>query len=75
MLLALVEKGLSREAAYKVVHKLSMESWHNASDFRDLLRSDPEIGDRLSGQELDGLFDHRYYVRYVDEIFQRAGLT
>ena len=75
VLLALVEKGVSREEAYGVVHRRSMESWEQGSDFRDLIRSDPDVTNRLSSEELNGLFDYQYYVRHVDEIFQRVGLT
>jgi adenylosuccinate lyase len=75
VLLALVEKGVSREEAYGVVHRRSMESEEHTKDFRDLLRSDAAIADRLSPTELEGLFDYQYYLRYVDEIFERVGLT
>ena len=75
VLLALVEKGMSREEAYGVVHRRSMESDSEGKDFRELVRSDSVVADRLSPTELDGLFDYQYYIRYVDEIFSRAGLS
>jgi len=75
VLLALVEKGVSREEAYGVVHRLSMESGNEGKDFRELVRSDPAVADRLSRTELDGLFDYQYFLRYVDEIYSRAGLS
>ena len=74
VLLAMVEKGVSREDAYGTVHRLSMASWDEGKDFRELVRSDPEVAARLSPTELDGLFDYQYYLRHVDEIFQRVGL-
>ena len=74
VLLALVEKGMAREAAYGVVHRRAMESWDGGRDFRELAASEREIADRLSNAELDALFDYGYYVRHVDEIFQRVGL-
>ena len=74
VLLALVEKGLSREDAYAIVHRRSMESWDNGHDFRDLVRADPDVNGSLSSDELNAIFDDSYYVRYVDEIFARVGL-
>lgn len=73
-LLALVERGMEREAAYDVVHRQAMESWDTGQDFRDILRSDPEVRRRLPSDDLEALFDYEYYVRHVDEIFERVGL-
>ena len=75
VLLALVEKGVSRTDAYGLVHRISMVSWNEGKSFADLARSDTDVTDRLSSAELDELFDHRYYVRHVDEIFERADLN
>ena len=75
ILLALVDKGVSREDAYAVVHRRSMESWEDGKDFRGLLDADPEVTSHLSPTELESLFDYEYYVRYVDEIFQRVGIA
>jgi adenylosuccinate lyase len=74
LLLAMVEKGMSRRDAYKIVQANSAVTWDEDRDFRDLVRSDPEVTSRLTGKELDEIFDYRYYVRYVDETFERAGL-
>ncbi|MCH8206557.1 MAG: adenylosuccinate lyase [Chloroflexi bacterium] len=74
VLLALVEKGLAREDAYQIVHRLSMISWQEEKDLRDLLRAAPDVTSHLSISELDALFDYGYYVRYVDYVFHRAGL-
>lgn len=74
VLLALVEKGLSREEAYEIVQGRAMEAWEQGSDFRQLIRQDPEVKKVLSGAELDQLFDPAYHVRYVDEIFKRLGI-
>ena len=75
VLLALVEKGLDRQDAYGKVHRLAIESWESESDFREMVRSDPDISPHLSSTELEGLFDYHYYVRHVDEIFDRVGLA
>jgi len=74
VLLALVDKGMGREDAYKVVQRNAMRSWDTGADFRDLLRADDEARDCLPGNELEELFDYGYYTRYVDDTFQRIGL-
>ena len=74
VLLLLVEKGLSRERAYKIVQESAMKSWDENRDFRDLVRSHPDVSAAISCEELDSLFDYSYYVRYVDDIFKRINL-
>ena len=74
VLLALVDKGMGREDAYKVVQRNAMRSWDTGADFRDLLRADDEARGCLAGDELEELFEYGYYTRYVDETFQRIGL-
>ena len=75
LLLTLVENGMSREEAYSTVQKHAMESWDEGYDFRQLVKEDPDIINRLDITELDKLFDYQYYIRYVDDIFERAGLA
>ena len=75
VLLALIEAGMAREAAYGIVHELAMHSWESGEDFRELARSSPEVAERLTRGSLDALFDYGYYVRHVDETFERAGLV
>ena len=74
VLLALVDKGMARETAYKVVQRNAMRSWDMGEDFRNLLRDDPEAQEWLPGSELESLFDYGYYTRYVDDTFKRIGL-
>ena len=74
VLLALVDRGMSREDAYKVVQHNAMRSWELGEDFRDLLRADTTATQWLPGSELEELFDYGYYTRYVDDTFQRIGL-
>ena len=73
-LLELVEKGLPREEAYKIVQSNASRSWDEGRDFRDLLRSDATVAAYLSPEELEELFDYGYYTRYVDDTFRRLGL-
>ncbi len=60
VLLALVEKGLSRERAYQITQRNAMESWDQGADFRQLLRSDKEVTSHLPHEELEALFDYGY---------------
>ncbi|MSQ40312.1 MAG: adenylosuccinate lyase [Dehalococcoidia bacterium] len=74
VLLALVEKGMAREEAYDLVQRHSLHAWDEGLDFREILRSDPQVRARLPGQDLEALFDYGYYTRYVGEVFARVGL-
>ncbi len=74
VLLSLVEKGLARDKAYHLVQANAMRSWDEGYDFRDLTRKDAAIQSYISGDEMDDLFDYSYYLRYVDETFERVGL-
>ena len=74
VLLALIEAGMAREEAYAIVHDRAMRTWDSGEDFRELVRSSPEVADRLPPEALDPLFDYGYYVRHIDETFERAGL-
>ena len=74
VMLALIEKGLSREQAYKVVQRNAMKSWKERASFLGLLQSDSDVGQHLSKSELEGIFDYGYFLGHVDEIFERVGL-
>jgi len=75
VMLALIDKGLSRQEAYGLVQRSAMKAWQKNKAFLALLKADPEIIAVLPEPELKSLFDHQYYLRYVDEIFERLGLT
>ena len=70
-----VEMGLGREDAYKIVQRNSARTWEEDVDFTRLLAEDPDVTAKLDRTELEELFDYRYYVRHVDEVFERAGLS
>lgn len=74
ILLALVEKGMKREDAYKRVQDHAMKAWLEGGSFRALVDADAEITKRLNAQELTACFDPSYYVREGRALFQRAGL-
>jgi adenylosuccinate lyase len=52
-----------------------MKSWRTGRNFLSLLKADPEVTASLPSEELDKLFDYQYYLRYIDDIFHRLGLT
>jgi adenylosuccinate lyase len=68
LLLALVEGGLQREEAYRLVQAHAMTAWEEERDFRELVAADPAIGDRV---DLDSVFDLDATVRHVDTVFDR----
>ena len=68
VLLALVESGLSRDDAYRLVQRNAMRAWDEELDFRELARADDEIAGRV---DLDAVFDLDAYTRHVDTIFSR----
>jgi len=75
VLLALINKGLTREEAYKMVQDNAMEAWRGKKSFLALLLMDKRITHYLTGDELKSLFDYNYYLKYVDTVFERLGLT
>jgi adenylosuccinate lyase len=72
VLLALVDKGVSREDAYRLVQRNAMRVWQEGGDFLALLKADPEVSKALSAAELQALFDLAYHTRHVDDIFARV---
>ncbi|MGB6838411.1 MAG: adenylosuccinate lyase [Dehalococcoidia bacterium] len=74
VLLALIDKGLSRQQAYELVQRNAMRAWKERHPFRELLEADPEVSGHLPPAELDELFDYTYFTRHVDASFQRLGL-
>jgi len=75
VMLALIDKGLSRQQAYELVQRNAMKAWQGNKNFLSLLQADPEVTATLPPEELEPLFDYQYYLRYIDEIFKRLGLT
>jgi len=73
IMLKLVEKGATREDAYIWVQRNAMRCWEEKVDFKNLIKTDPDIKNYLTQREIDDLFDIKYYTRYVDEIIQRIG--
>ncbi len=72
VLLALTEKGVSREDAYVMTQRNAMNSWQRGSDFKGELLGDTEVLRYLSPSELESLFSLQHYLRHIDFIFDRA---
>ena len=75
VMLALINKGLSRQKAYELIQRNAMKAWKGNKNFLSLLKADPEVTATLPQGELEPLFNEQYYLRYVNEIFERLGLT
>jgi adenylosuccinate lyase len=75
VLLALVDRGATREDAYKLVQRNAMKVWQGAGeDFKVLLTRDGEVAALLSEKQIEACFDLSYYLRNVDAIFKRFGM-
>ncbi len=72
VLLALTQKGMSREDAYSAVQRNAMKVWRGEGKFIDLLVSDPDVSPHLGKSELNHLFDLGYHYKNVDRIFGRV---
>ena len=71
----LVERGIDRVEAYDAVQRSSMRSWDEELDFRELVKIDPVVSAKVSANELDDLFDYGFYLKHVDRIYERAGVS
>jgi adenylosuccinate lyase len=72
ILLALTQKGMSREASYAAVQRNAMPVWRGEGNFLDLLMKDKEVSAHLKPAELKVLFDLGYHTKHVDTIFKRV---
>ena len=72
VLLALTQKGVSREDAYAWVQRNAMPVWRGEGEFLTLLKSDPDVSSKLSDAELTALFDLGYHLKHVDTVFGRV---
>jgi adenylosuccinate lyase len=74
VLLALIDKGLSRQDAYELVQRNAMRAWKERASFLELLEADDEVTSHLPKKELGKLFDYGYYLKHIDRTFERLGL-
>ena len=75
VLLALIEKGMNRQEAYKIVQSNAMRSWEQRTPYLELLAEDPAVTAHLSREELAALFDYEFYLKHVDDSYARIGLV
>jgi adenylosuccinate lyase len=72
VLTALTKKEISREKAYEIVQRNSLEAWNKGGDFKDLLKADKEVSALLSDKEIDACFSLEPYMSKIDFIFDRV---
>lgn len=74
LLTMLIDKGLSREAAYDLVQPRAMQAWEEQRSFKDIVIAADELRRHLSLDEIEEAFDAQYHLRHVDLLFERTGL-
>jgi adenylosuccinate lyase len=75
VLLTLVEKGMSRENAYKTVQRCAHQAWNKIDgDFHGLIKRDLQVTQYLSTEEIDSCFDPQYHLQNLDRVYQRLGI-
>jgi adenylosuccinate lyase len=72
VLLALTQKGVAREDAYRLVQRNAMRVWRGEGDFLSFLKADPDVRAKLSEAEIEENFDLDYHLKHVDTIFDRV---
>ncbi|MEO1650636.1 MAG: adenylosuccinate lyase, partial [Pseudomonadota bacterium] len=72
VLLALTQAGASREDAYRLVQRNAMKTWETGADFLAELKSDPDVTERVTVNDLEAMFDDGYHLKHVDTIFARV---
>ena len=72
IMLRLIERGLSREDAYRVVQRSALKAWDEGKDFKSIISKDATIKKYLPQKEIDQCCELNYYLKYIDEIFVRV---
>ncbi|MGC1464867.1 MAG: adenylosuccinate lyase [Pseudolabrys sp.] len=72
ILIALTQKGVPREDAYRIVQRNAMKVWAGEHEFLALLKADPDVARAMSAKELEANFDVGYHLKHVDTIFKRV---
>ncbi len=75
LLLLLIEKGMSREAAYKIVQDNAMRVWAKEGSLKELILKENQITEKVSTEEIDAVFDLNRYYKNLDAIYVKAGLN
>lgn len=75
VLLTLVEKGINREQAYKIVQENAHTAWNQKDgNFHDLICKDTRVTDKLSSPEIESCFDPQHHLQHLNQIYQRLGI-
>lgn len=75
VLLTLVEKGLSREEAYKIVQSCAHQAWNTPEgNFHNLISNDAQVKEHLSSDEIESCFDPKHHLKHLDTIYQRLDI-
>jgi len=72
LMLALTQKGVSREDAYVYTQRNAMKVWDEGGDYKDLVTNDADVNSKLSPEEIARVFDLKHYLRNVDKVFERV---
>jgi adenylosuccinate lyase len=72
VLIALTQKGVAREDAYRIVQESAMKVWRGEGDFLTFLKADPRVTGKMSAKEIEENFDLGYHFKHVDTIFKRV---
>src|SRR5262249_20983982 len=72
VLIALTNKGVAREDAYRMVQRNAMKAWRGEGDFLALLKADNDVRKHMSDKEIEKPFDLRHHMKHVDTIFKRV---
>lgn len=74
LLLLLVEKGFSREDAYRLVQEMAMRVWAREGTLKELALKSPQVMEKITEADIDSLFDINRYYKNIDAIYRKAGL-
>jgi adenylosuccinate lyase len=72
VLIALTQKGVAREDAYRIVQENAMKVWRGEGDFQSFLKADPRVTEKMSAKEIEENFDLGYHFKHVDTTFRRV---
>lgn len=72
LMLALTQKGVSREDAYVYTQRNAMKVWDEGGEYRDLVMNDAEIREKLSAEDVEKVFSYEHYLRNVGKVFERV---
>jgi adenylosuccinate lyase len=74
LLLKLVEKGMLREDAYKIIQDESMACWHDGTNFKNKIRRNSAVTNLLTPKEINSCFNEKIGLKHVDYIYQKVGI-